>query len=133
MRFAEDSLNYRCDGRPVRISSIQRTTIMIYHITLPEEWEKAVEQGYHTAASIATEGFIHCSEAVQVERSLNRFFAGRPRVLLLTIDPERLTSELRYEPAHGELFPHIYGPLSLDAVVDVSAIEPADGRFHFSV
>jgi len=105
---------------------------MIYHITLPDEWEKSAGRGYHTAASIETEGFIHCSEAGQVERSLNRFFAGQPRVLILSIDPERLTSELRHEPAHGELFPHIYGPLNLDAVVDVRPVEPVDGRFHFS-
>lgn len=104
---------------------------MIYHITLPEEWEQSTSRGHHTAASIETEGFIHCSEAGQVERSLNRFFAGRPRVLVLSIEPEKLSSELRYEPAHGELFPHIYGPLNLDAVVGVQTLEPADGTFHF--
>lgn len=104
---------------------------MIYHITLPEEWEASVVRGRHLAASIETEGFIHCSEGGQVERSLNRFFAGRPRVLVLTIDPSALTSELRYELAHGELFPHIYGPLNIDAVTDVRAIEPIDGIFRF--
>ena len=104
---------------------------MIYHITLPEEWEVSVARGHHLAPSIETEGFIHCSEGGQVERSLNRFFAGRPRVLVLAIDPSALTSELRYEPAHGELFPHIYGPLNVDAVTDVRAIEPVDGIFRF--
>jgi uncharacterized protein (DUF952 family) len=53
--------------------------------------------------------------------------------LLLTIDPERVTAPIRYDPAeNGEEFPHIYGPLNIDAVVDVADIQPGpDGQFHF--
>lgn len=105
---------------------------MIYHIALSDAWEAANLSGEYVADSISTEGFIHCSTKEQVERSMNRFFAGRDEVLLLAIDPERLKSELKYEPAHGEDFPHIYGPLNVDAVSAVELVRPDDsGRFHY--
>ncbi len=107
---------------------------MIYHIALPEQWEAARLSGEYIADSLATEGFIHCSTEDQVERSLNRFFCGRDAVLLLAIDAERLTSGLKYEPAHGEDFPHIYGPLNLDAVSAVELVCPdASGIFHYPI
>lgn len=105
---------------------------MIYHITSHDRWEAAHHEGQYLADSLETEGFIHCSTADQVERSLNRFYAGQEEVLLLRIDPERLTSELKYEPAHGEDFPHIYGPLNHDAVSAVELVRADDsGRFHY--
>ncbi len=61
-------------------------------------------------------------------------YAGQPGLVLLVIDPARLTSELRWEPGVDlatELFPHIYGPINLDAVVHVIDFEPGlDGKFH---
>jgi len=106
---------------------------LIYHIALPDHWEQATREGSYRADSLDTEGFIHCSTAAQVERSLNRFFAGRPEVLLLAIDPQRLASTLKYEPAHGEDFPHIYGPLNPDAVLGVETLHPdaSSGRFTY--
>jgi uncharacterized protein (DUF952 family) len=103
----------------------------IYHITLPERWDEARAHGSYRADSLATEGFIHCSDRGQVERSLNRFYKGVPEVRLLAIDPDRLTSRLEYEPAHNELFPHIYGALNLDAVVDVQTLREEDGGYRF--
>lgn len=97
---------------------------MIYHITLAERWDAAHNNGQYVADSLDSEGFIHCSTVEQVERSLNRFYKGHPQVLLLQIEPERLTSELKYEPAHGEDFPHIYGPLNIDAVSTVEVLYP---------
>jgi len=48
----------------------------------------------------------------------------------LRIDPARVTSEVRDEPSGGDVFPHIYGSLNLDAVVEVMVFAPgADGRF----
>lgn len=55
---------------------------------------------------------------------LERYFAGRDDLVLLEIDPARLRAELKYEPApDGELFPHVYGPLNIDAVVGVTLPE----------
>ncbi len=106
---------------------------MIYHISLPEQWEESLRRGAHTAASLETEGFIHCSEQHQVERSLNRFYSNDPEVRVLTIDPELLACRLKYEPAHGEMFPHLYGELNLDAVVAVETLMRNGELFHYPV
>lgn len=103
---------------------------LIYHLVPGALWEKA-PPGPYRAASLATEGFIHCSEASQVAASANRFYAGEQDLLLLHIDPARLTSPLREEPAgSGELFPHVYGPLDRAAVVTVQPMQRGpDGRW----
>lgn len=74
--------------------------------------------------TLAEEGFIHASEAHQWEATLERFYgdhlAAGGELVLLTIDPARLTAPLVREvgnPVTGEEFPHLYGPLNVDAVV----------------
>jgi uncharacterized protein (DUF952 family) len=83
---------------------------------------------------LAGPGFIHCSKAGQILRVANLVFAGQHGLVLLEIDPGRLTSLLRWEPGADlatELFPHIYGPINLDAVLHVIDFEPGpDGKFH---
>lgn len=102
----------------------------IYHITTLFSWDAAIAAGAYAADTLATEGFIHCSTGTQVEATLNRYFWGRSGLVLLEIEPEQLTSPLRYEPAHGELYPHIYGPIPRAAVVAVHHLEPSvDGSF----
>lgn len=105
----------------------------IYHLVLCRVWEENADQPYR-ADSLTSEGFIHCSFANQVARSANRFYAEAADLLLLHIDPERLTSPLRDEAADsGEIFPHIYGPLNRDAVVKVEALtRGSDGYWQFS-
>ncbi|MFW5692133.1 MAG: GNAT family N-acetyltransferase [Chloroflexota bacterium] len=113
---------------------------MIYHITAREDWERARRNGIYEPASLATEGFIHASKRDQVVRVADAVFANRTDLLLLVIDPARLASELREEPPDlsvpaehvaGETFPHIYGPLNLNAVVDVIEFPSGlDGRFE---
>jgi len=67
-------------------------------------------------------------------RVVNLVFAGQHGLVLLVINPALLVSELRWEPGVDlvtELFPHIYGPINLDAVVDALEFEPGpDGKFH---
>lgn len=70
---------------------------IVYHITTQAEWEVAKQQGYYKAASLATEGFIHCSKAEQVAGVLNRYFTNKTNLLRLTIDTSFLTSKLVYE------------------------------------
>ena len=79
-------------------------------------------------------GFIHCSQRSQVEPVANAVYQGAEDLVLLSIDPDRVRSEIRYEHVDGwdEPFPHIYGPLNTDAVVDVSPFSPGPaGRFSF--
>jgi uncharacterized protein (DUF952 family) len=90
----------------------------ILHITTASGWEQAQAAGAVTAESLETEGFIHCSTVAQVQATANRIFRGAGELLLLEVDTTRLTAPLQYERATdvGDEFPHIYGPLNLDAV-----------------
>ncbi len=103
----------------------------IFHITTREAWSQAAEAGSYRGDTLATEKFIHCSTREQVTRVANARFHGRSGLVLLCIAPERVAPEIRYEPPEaGELFPHLYGPLNLDAVRDVVGFPPkADGHF----
>ncbi|HEY7186753.1 MAG TPA: DUF952 domain-containing protein [Vicinamibacterales bacterium] len=97
---------------------------MILHITTPDAWADAIATGAYTADSLETEGFIHCSEERQVAWVLQKHFSGRTGLLLLHIDPTRLGAEVKYENLEGgtELFPHVYGPIPVSAVVEVSPL-----------
>ncbi|MEO7305913.1 MAG: DUF952 domain-containing protein [Ferruginibacter sp.] len=97
---------------------------MIYHVVTATDWQKAVQQGFYEATSVALEGFIHTSKAEQVQGVLERYYAGQSDLLLLHIDETKLTSPLQYElaPSVNEMFPHIYGPLNIDAVTKVENV-----------
>lgn len=97
---------------------------LIYHITIREAWTNAIETGSYTSPSLKEEGFIHCSELSQVEDIKSRFYAGIQDLVLLTIDTEKLTSQLIFEwsPSVQNTFPHIYGPINTDAVVHVASV-----------
>jgi uncharacterized protein (DUF952 family) len=118
------------------------TDELIMHIANQEDWAAAQIAGTYRAASLESEGFLHCSTAAQVVAVANAFFAAQTGLLLLTIDPARVQAPLRYEapaPPDGSTpaaladesrFPHLYGPLNLDAVVRVVPFVPdAQGRF----
>ena len=106
----------------------------ILHATSRAAWSAAQAGGKYSADSLAGEGFIHCSKVEQILRVANAFYSGQRGLVLLVIDPGRLSSELRWDPGTdlaSELFPHIYGPINLAAVVEVVDFEPAeDGKFH---
>jgi uncharacterized protein (DUF952 family) len=92
----------------------------IYHLAIAENWHVAEPVGEYRQSTIERtleeEGFIHCSFADQVKDTAARFYAGRDDVLLLMIDPTLVPSEIKVEGG----FPHIYGPLPVDAVIEVS-------------
>ena len=93
--------------------------MIFYHITTPEQWAAQEAQDFYTADSLDTEGFIHCSFAEQVDKTLSLYFKGMEKIWLLTIDSELLTSKLIVEGSRdGELFPHIYGVVNKTAIVD---------------
>ena len=87
----------------------------IYHIVTPEVWEKFKTEDFYEAESLKTEGFIHCSFAEQLEGVLQRYYKDAEKVLILTIEPEKLTSKLVNEPStNNEIYPHIYGKINRD-------------------
>ncbi|MDI6823529.1 MAG: DUF952 domain-containing protein [Bacillota bacterium] len=93
---------------------------VILHITTREAWEDALRQGEYRAASLQEQGFIHCSTPRQVVRVANVLFRGQEGLILLCIDPDRLRAQVRWEAlGTEEPFPHVYGPLNLEAVVRV--------------
>ena len=114
---------------------------LILHLASNDAWLVAVQKGQYHADSLSTEGFIHCSTESQIVDVANAFYHGQHGLVLLVLDPDKLTAELKWEPpAHpnperaakvgDELFPHIYGPLNVDAVKQVIPFEPAsDGTF----
>ena len=132
---------------------------MILHIVKRDEWEAAARRGSYAPASLRVEGFIHCSTEAQVIDTANRFYRGQRELIVLCIEEKRLQAELRWEApaqphgaaapspklsrkrtgeapeiageAAGELFPHLYGELNIDAVVRVVELPcEADGSFR---
>ena len=104
----------------------------IYHVARAEDWQRAQTQPTYAPASLPDDGFIHASHADQLARlKRSGLFTDDTTWVVLTIDPLRVQAEIRYEPGDdppgvtsppGELFPHIYGPLNVDAVVEVRGL-----------
>lgn len=102
---------------------------IIYHITSRTDWETALVHGWYAADTLRTEGYIHCSTAEQVTATAERLFKGRPDLVLLCIETDRVQAEIRYENLEGgaSLFPHVYGALPTGAVRAVHALPLAPG------
>jgi uncharacterized protein (DUF952 family) len=106
---------------------------MILHITRRTEWEQAVSAGEYRTESLRDQGFIHCSTPDQVVPVANFLYAGQHDLVLLCIDVNKLDAEVRYENLEEEknLFPHVYGSININAVIDVVDFEPeTDGTFR---
>ena len=107
----------------------------ILHFCPRSAWEAARAAGSYAADTLASQGFIHCSTPEQVHVPANALARGRTDLVLLEIDERRLTAPLIWEagaPADpgGSLFPHVYGPIPVDAVVAVRDYPPGpDGKF----
>jgi uncharacterized protein (DUF952 family) len=104
----------------------------LYHITFAEEFTDAARVGTFAPKAFDAEGFIHCSYSHQLLGVANRLFSGRADLVLLEIDPARLTCAVIDENLEGgtQLFPHIYGRLPASAVVRIHRFPCGDdGRF----
>lgn len=91
----------------------------IYKIVPKALWQSAKEQGiFHGAAIDLQDGYIHFSTAAQVRETAAKHFSGQSDLLLVTVDVAALGSALKYEISRGgALFPHLYAPLNLGAVI----------------
>lgn len=104
---------------------------IIFHIARSEAWTGRAAGSYRPEM-FSVEGFVHCSTPDQVVRVADIRFRGQQGLVLLCIDTDKVTAEIRYENLEGgrELFPHIYGEINTDAVVQVAEFEPgAEGYF----
>jgi uncharacterized protein (DUF952 family) len=114
----------------VRLPQVKLINLMtkLFHITEASHWQAAQLEGRYVAQSLQTVGFIHLSEQDQVQWVGHRFYQGQTGLVLLEIDSTQLKAELRYDEVPGDgTFPHLYGPLNLDAVVEVFSFTPGLG------
>ncbi|MEO7938995.1 MAG: DUF952 domain-containing protein [Burkholderiaceae bacterium] len=104
----------------------------VFHICSRAAAQRGIADGHLLPASLASDGFVHLSQSHQIGAVMAAFFKGVPDLVVLALDPARLTAPLRYEPpatlAHASdagaapqsgLFPHLYGPLNADAIVQI--------------
>ena len=96
---------------------------MIFHICSREDWEAAQQTSEYKAESLESEGFIHCSKAEQIAGVANAFYKGMDGLVMLHIALEKLQVEICWEETEGEVYPHIYGPVNLEGVVEVEDFE----------
>jgi uncharacterized protein (DUF952 family) len=111
---------------------------VLLHLCGAQEWSRARGRGGirpQAPGSDVSAQFIHLSTPEQVHLPANRLFQGRDDLMLLHIDPALLDSPVRWEPGvatdpESMLFPHLYGPLPVRAVINVTAYPPGrDGTF----
>lgn len=107
-----------------------RSPRWIYHLALVNDWHQARRQGEYRRStrgrSLEEVGFVHASELHQVPATYQRFYQDLPAgaLVLLTLDPTQLPVRFEADPATGELFPHVNGPLPLAAVLRAEPYGP---------
>lgn len=107
---------------------------IIYKIVPQELWQQARAEGLFRGASIdLQDGYIHFSTATQSVETARRYFAGVSGLLLVAVEASALGDALRYEPSRGgDLFPHLYANLPMDAVLwEKPLLLKADGSHDF--
>jgi uncharacterized protein (DUF952 family) len=94
---------------------------IIYHVTSATAWEEAKQKGEYEHPSFKEEGFIHCSEESQVAGVLDRYFKDQSNLVKLVIDTTKLKSRYiqEWSPSTLDTYPHIYGLINTDAVIEV--------------
>lgn len=104
----------------------------IFHLADPKEWENQLSNQDYKVESLDREGFIHASIASQVETTYNRYYGSKDSMVLLTIVPEFLTAELKYEFSEdrNESFPHIFGSINKTSIVRLQYYS-ADSNVNF--
>ncbi|NKZ78656.1 DUF952 domain-containing protein [Rhodococcus hoagii] len=108
---------------------------VLVHLCSRTEWDELRRTGHRRPPGFDVDGFVHLSTPAQVHLPANRLFAGRTDLVLLYLDPARLGAETRWEPGvpsdpASMRFPHLYGPLLAESVLEVTDYRPgADGLF----
>jgi uncharacterized protein (DUF952 family) len=105
---------------------------IIYHIAKKTDWVNAQFLRLYVVESLDSVGFIHCSTKTQILGTANSFFRGQQDLVLLCIEVSRVKAPIKYEQPEGDtrFFPHIFGPLNIDAVIRTFDLIPRqDGSF----
>ncbi len=127
-------VNYLNKSLRIRNGSLPATEIWVYHITSQDAWTEAAAKGTYSHKSLELEGFIHASDRDQTLQTAELYYGNKSDLVLLVIDPKKLSSPLKYELSkeRNMLFPHIFGPINLDAVIaSPSFFKGNSGNFVF--
>lgn len=104
--------------------------IMITKVITKRNWEIAKIAGEINEKSLIEERFIHCSFLEQALNVAQKYFVHEEDVLLLTINPAVVKAEIKYELAsNGQKYPHVYGAINIDAIIDVVPFPKEKGEF----
>lgn len=98
----------------------------LFHFAAPADWDGARAQGEYAPPGLAAEGFIHAATADQVPGVVERHLRGHGPRVRLTLDAEALRPLLVFEwsEASGDLYPHVFGPIPLAAVLAAEPFDP---------
>ena len=104
---------------------------VILHLASERDWKAAQADGAYNSASLKSEVFIHCSRPEQILDVANRFYLGAQNLFILWVELDRLQPVVRWEPIGRDDYPHVYGPINLDAITAVTPYpSDTDGRFR---
>jgi len=108
---------------------------MIYHIVLEKDYLPSIKGDSYIPSNFNVDGFVHCALEVSVITVANDYYSNtEDRLLLLKLDPKKLKSQTKYEPAMpgkgagtrhistSVVFPHIYGPIEHSAVDGIGVL-----------
>ena len=107
---------------------------LVYKIVPATLWRAAEKDGVFRGAPVdLADGFIHFSTAGQAQETADKHFRGQADLLLVTVDADAFGDAMKWEVSRGgALFPHLYAPLSLNAVTSVAPLPlAADGAHNF--
>ena len=101
--------------------------MLIYKILRTGEWAEFDSSGvFDGSPDDNRDGFIHCSSRVQLPATAARFFADEAGLVVAVMDAAAIGGFVRWEPGgNGDLYPHVYRPLTLDDVVAVHEVSGA--------
>jgi len=94
---------------------------MIYHLARMKEWENWIQDSQYKPLSLLEDGFIHCSRKEDLVESARRWFGDADTLVVLCLDPQDFTAEIRFESSAGrtDLMPHIFGPVPIHAIKSI--------------
>lgn len=94
---------------------------IIYHVTTPSYFKSFENEDFFYPKGLKDEGFIHCSYKRQLPRIFKKYYGNEKDIVLLKLDSNKIKAELKIElaPSVGEGFPHIYGEINMDAVIEI--------------
>src|ERR1700679_620518 len=98
---------------------------IVYKIMSAAELKQMEHEGvFRGSPADIADGFIHLSCGWQLGATLDKHYSGVDGLVLAAVDLSRLGDTVRWEPSRGgQLFPHIHGVLTMDAVVSAAPVE----------